>query len=469
MSGSGGLTRRRFLETAVSGSAALALAGCARPSRSGRVVEFWTISLRPTFTAYILGRVAAFEADHPGVTVRWVDVPFEAIERKLLAAAAAGRAPDVVNLSDMMFARFAAAGAFADVGALVPGDPAGRYHAGALDVGRLGGALLALPWYLTTQALIVNRGLLAEGGDATGTLAGDWRGLMAQANPYQRETGSTLFTQPIGTDSQLPMMLLAEGLAPFRVADGGELRADLTRSGIVEYLRAWAELYREGALPREAATRGFEHLIDVYQNERVALVNTGANFLGRVRDVSRRVYDATEVFPPVTGALGRAHIAVMPVCVSARARDPGLAAEWAWFLTSPESQLEFCRLAPILPSTPGSLDDPFFRGPTSAESEAGDALIGRARATVARTLSSAVAFTPAIEAWPAMRRDFNEGIKASLLGDAPIEQTLAGIESRWDERLVEMNARRAASGAAPATPDAIPAPARTNLAREAAS
>ena len=78
-------------------------------------IEFWTISLRPTFTGYIESRIDAFEADHPGVEVVWVDVPFMAIERKLIAAAAADRAPDVINLSDMMFARFAAAGAFVDL------------------------------------------------------------------------------------------------------------------------------------------------------------------------------------------------------------------------------------------------------------------------------------------------------------------------------------------------------------------
>ena len=37
-----------------------------------------------------------------------------------------GRAPDVVNLSDMMFARFASRGAFVDLSPYLPADPSGR-------------------------------------------------------------------------------------------------------------------------------------------------------------------------------------------------------------------------------------------------------------------------------------------------------------------------------------------------------
>ena len=62
-------------------------------------LEFWTLALSP-FEGYIRERIGAFEAANPGVKVIWNDVPFEAMDRKLLAAASAGRAPDVVNFSD---------------------------------------------------------------------------------------------------------------------------------------------------------------------------------------------------------------------------------------------------------------------------------------------------------------------------------------------------------------------------------
>lgn len=424
------------------------LRGC--DEQPTREISFWTISLRPTFTDYIRERTAAFEHMHPGTRVKWVDVPFSAIERKLLAAAAADRAPDVVNLSDMMFARFASAGAFADLEPLLTVEQLDLYHPGALGVGKLSNQQLALPWYLTTQAMIINRSLLSKGGLNLETVGRTWTDLMVQAEDFHQQTGAFLFTQPLGTDSQLPMMMLSDGIVPFSLDADGLLTADLAQPGVREFLAAWVDLYRSGVMPREAATAGFEHLIEVYQNQRVAVLNTGANFLGRVRDVSRDVYHQSTVLPPLTGTLGAAHIAVMPVCVSATSSHPQLAADFAAFITSPESQLAFCRLAPILPSTPESLRDSFFQGPTQEEVDQGLETVGVGRATVTQALQTAAAFTPPLEAWPEMRARFNDRIKASLLDGADLDKTLDLIERDWQLAIERMNTRRLQTGGQPA-------------------
>lgn len=437
------------------------LAGSCSDHRAGGkdiTLELWTLSLRPTFTTYMEDLIDAFEAQHPGVRVLWVDVPFSAVERKLIAAAAAGRAPDVVNLSDLMFARFAGAGAFLELSEILEGPPESRYHDGALAVGRLADGLFALPWYLTTQSRIVNEGLLGDLGADPAAIASDWPTLRNQAKAHFARTGSILFTQPLGQDSQLPVMMLADGIIPFTTDADGRLRARLSSPEVIEWTGQWVDLYRSGAMPRQAATNGFEHLIEVYQDERVAVLNTGANFLGRVKDASPRVYERTTVAEPIVGALGRAHIAVMPVCVTAGSRHPQLAAKLAWFLTSPENQLAFCRLAPILPSTPASLNDPFFNGPTKDETERGIEKVGMARAIVTDALTDGVAFTPALECWPTLRRSFNEHIKRALLSDTPVDRVLADIERDWNRILEDTDRARERSGTPPMSLDAIPRP-----------
>ncbi len=70
-------------------------------------LDLWTWALRPTFDDYIARLVAAFELEHPGVRVRWTDVAADAMRRKVFAAGAAGKMPDVVNFSDQHFAQFA--------------------------------------------------------------------------------------------------------------------------------------------------------------------------------------------------------------------------------------------------------------------------------------------------------------------------------------------------------------------------
>jgi putative chitobiose transport system substrate-binding protein len=431
-------------------------------------LEFWTLSLKPVFTGYIEGLCDRFEAEHPGVDVVWVDVPFGAVERKLIAAAAAGRAPDVINLSDLQFARFAAAGAFLDLDGVLGPEAFGAYAPGALRVGQIGGAsgtrTLALPWYLTTQSMIVNGALLARDGLTAQTVPRTWRGLAQAAPGFHDRTGAYLFTQPLGQDSQLLIMMLADGIVPFRQTLGADgvtrLAGDLTRPDVLEFLGAWVDLYRSGSMPREAATNGFEHLIDVYQNERAAVLNTGANFLGRIRGVSQRVYDQTIVMPPIVGDLGRAHIAVMPVCVSASTEHPELAAALAGFITSAENQLAFCKLAAILPSTPRTLLDPFFAGPTELEVREGNEKEGRARAIVAATLPDGYAFTATMDCWPQLRRAFEEGIKRSLLSEnAPdLAAEMARVNTAWDRIIAEADDRRAAAGAGPMGMDLVPQP-----------
>lgn len=407
------------------------LAASCGPADEGRTrLELWTLALSPTFDDYMRGVIADFEAEHPGVEVVWVDVPFDALDRKLVTAAAAGRSPDVVNFSDRQFSRYAALGAMHDLRGILPGDPGERYQPGAVRILDLEGELLALPWYLTTQVRLVNTKLLADAGLSPETLGGDWDTLRRQARDYHRRTGGFLFSLRLGEDSILPTMMLQSGLVPFEERNG-RLTARLTGDEVVAYVQAWVDCYRDGALPRSSATGGHQAVVEGFQNGRLATIQTGANMLNRVRDANPEVYGQTAVLPPLTGRLGRSHIAVMPVGVMGKSRHPQLAAALAWHLTSPENQTELARRSSVLPSTPASLHDAYF---TPTEAEAADRMV-LARKLSAGSLNQGVAFTPAVSPWPDMRLAFNEGMKRILLNRAEVRQTLAEVEQQWDALL----------------------------------
>jgi putative chitobiose transport system substrate-binding protein len=416
-----------------------------------RTVEVWTLALRPWFDDYLRETFSQFEAAHPGVRVVWVDVPFDAIDRKLVAAAAAGRAPDVINLSDRTFARYVGLGAMTDLRALVPEDPGSVFFPGALNLGKIDGKLLALPWYLTTQVGMVNTRLLEAGGlDAT-ALASTWSELRRQAIDYHARTGKHLFSLPLGTESQLPILLLSEGLPPLVAGADGRLQPDLLRPEIVAFIDAWVQFYRSGAMPQEAATRDHGHLTDLFKDGKLATIDTGPNFLKRVRDTAPEVFASTELRPPITGALGRAHIATMILGVTTQSKEPALATMLAWHMTSAERQARFCERVSILPSTPESLSLSRVFAPARAgdDSSAVDKP-ARGQALAAASLSNAVAFTPAHEAWPDLRRSFEDGIKRALLRDEPTRVTLERINEEWRGIL--------AASASTVGMDAVPTP-----------
>lgn len=208
--------------------------------------------------------------------------------------------------------------------------------------------------------------------------------------------------------------------------------------------------YRAGLLPREAATTGHSHLIDLYKARRLALMNLSPNFLRRIRDESPSVFATTTVRPAIVGALGRTHVPVMLLSVTTQSDAPDLAAKLAAHMTSAEAQLDFCRLVNILPSTAATLDDPHFNMPSPAfAGEPSDRLLAEARALSAGALRSAVAFVPAIETWPDLRRAFEDRIKRVLLDDAPLDEALAAINRDWNAIL---------AAAAPADMTAVPTP-----------
>jgi putative chitobiose transport system substrate-binding protein len=441
------------LSLLASGTVALALPACTPPDPS--TLTLWTLALRPWFDGYMRDRIAAFEAAHPGLRVDWADVPFDALERKLIAAAAAGRAPDVINMSDLNFARFASLGAFAPI-APPPNEPApaDRYLTSALDLCRLpqvGGTrtLMGLPWYLTPQIAIVNHALLAKANLSPQTLAPTWSGLLDQAPAFHDATGTHLFSQPLGEESQLPIMLLGEGLIPLRAEDRpagrSSLRADLNRPDIRAYLARWTAAFRKGHLPRDAGTTGHAHLTRLYQDADLAVISTGPSFLTRIANDTPAVYADTSILPGTTGRLGRPHMPVMVLAIGSQSRNPDAAARLAWFLTSPESQTAFAKLVPIMPSTRVSLADPFFQTPPSNPT-----LVDRARLLSARSLDTAIAFTAALDTWPDLRRAFEDAMKRVLLDDADLERTLASLNDEWNTIL---------SSGTPAGMDAIPTPA----------
>lgn len=414
------------------------LIGCDRPpDASDRTIalEVWTLALRPRFTSYTENLIARFEDSHPRIKVTWVDVPYDAMQRKFIAAAAAKMSPDVVNLTDMQVARFGSLGGMLDLTGLLPGDPDRTYLPGAFFFARLDNGIRGLPWYITTSARFANRELLAEGGLTPETLGRDWATLRQQAIDYHNKTGKFLFSMLLGQESSIPILILADGLNPFKPKPGGGIEANLTDDRIVKLVSDWVGLFRSGALPRESAIAGHAVQIEMYQSGRIAMLETGGNMLERIRDASPNIFEQTAVGPATTGALGRAPLAVMFVSVCSTTKHPKEAAELAWFITSSENQLEFCKLVNILPSTPASLNDPHFGFPPRDQWNTPAGKLALARAYTAEAMRTGIAFSPAMQSWPELRKSFEDGIKAALLEGLDVRQILEAIEMDWNRIL----------------------------------
>lgn len=121
------------------------LFGCARQSQSDGEIVFWTMQLQPKFIPYFTALIDRFEQENPGTKVRWVDIPWSAMESKILTAVSAGTAPDVVNLNPVFASQLASRGALLDLSRAVTPEQRDRYLPNIWQASSLQGQAFGLP------------------------------------------------------------------------------------------------------------------------------------------------------------------------------------------------------------------------------------------------------------------------------------------------------------------------------------
>lgn len=393
-------------------------------------LELWTWALRPWFNEYMADLVAEFEAENPGVRVNWVDVPGEAIVRKYFAAGAAGKLPDVVNLPDKVFLRFANLGGLKSLDGLLPGDAGERYVGPALEQCRVGGRLYGLPWYLSTEISVMNTELLAAGGLTPETVGATWGELLGKARAFREKTGRHLFALRLG-EVDLLAQITAEGLEPIVPReDGVGFRSNLGDERIAALLERWVVAFRAGDLPREAATAGYPEVVQSFKEGRVAILNADA--VRAVRNDAPRIYESLAVRPGITGAGGKPNVAAVMIAVSPQTKHPELAARLAWKMTSEKWQERLCRQASRVPGTKASLTLPEFSMPEDRSDKLKLALgIGSEQLRMGKARS----FIWPTGKWSDMEAAFSEEIKRVLLEGADVRAGLGRIGAKWDAAL----------------------------------
>jgi putative chitobiose transport system substrate-binding protein len=399
--------------------------GCAqRETRTS--IEFWTLQLSPTFDDYFHALIADYERQHPNVTIRWVDVPFDAAMQKLLASAAAGNAPDVVNLSADFLAKFYGMGALTDLSAVVAQAPS-KFLPNALGLCTFDGRISALPWYLNTYILIYNRQYLAAAGFSRGDLPENFTQLVEFIKKYKDRTGKFASFWNIGKDSYLPMMLESEGVM---MADSALTHATFNTERGIALIDQWVNLYRSGYLQSESIMKPGSMIVESYQSGQTAMMFTGPVFLKRIAINAPAVYGQTDVAPVVTGTSGRHELAAMTIAVMSTSTHQQEAADFALYVTNRKNQLAFAKLTTTYPSVADAYTDPFFtRDDGSLES--------RGRVLGAQELRSAGRLRAYLQhpEFDRLRDSFDEAIQNACLGKMTTKEALDHAASEWNDVL----------------------------------
>ncbi|MDB9313266.1 sugar ABC transporter substrate-binding protein [Spirulina sp. CS-785/01] len=388
-------------------------------------LEFWTMQLKPQFTDYFTTLIADYESEHPEQTVRWVDVPWTAMESKILTAVSAKTAPDVVNLNPKFASQLASRNAWLNLDKQLSEEQKAVYLANIWEASRLESGSFGIPWYLTTQITVYNQDLLAEAGvsDSPQTYAE----LAQVAKDVKEKTGKyAFFATVVPEDSgEVLESLVKMGV---QLVNEDKTAAFDTPEGRQAF-QYWVDLYQNELLPPEALTQGHRYGIELYQGGETALLGTGAQFLETIANNAPEVAAVSAVGPQITGETGKKNVAVMNLVIPRDTPTPEKAVNFALFVTNSENQLAFAKAANVLPSTEEAVEA--YIQEIEAKTDA--SALEEAIQIGARQLGDAEVLIPAMDNLNVLQKVIYENLQAAMLGEKTVEEAVADAASEWDQ------------------------------------
>ncbi|MCC6550122.1 MAG: sugar ABC transporter substrate-binding protein [Ignavibacteriaceae bacterium] len=336
----------------------LSSVSCTGRDTGNKEIEFWTLQLSPYFDDYFKELIANYESSHPGITIRHIDIPYDAAIQKLMAAASAGTPPDIINLSSDFLAKFEKFGLFADLRNYDNEDSIrSRYLENALAECIYNEKIIALPWYLNTYAMIYNKDLLRKAGYDSTDIPKTFDEFTAFIREYKNRTGKFATFWNIGKDSYLPMMLGSEDIP---MTDSMMTRALFNEPESALKIGVWIDLVKGKYLSRDCVIRPGSAIIEPYQSGQVAMVFTGPVFLRQVKENAPGIYAVTGIAPPVTGSSGKHELAAMALSVLSTSDYKQESYEFVRYILNAENQLRFAKMAPVFPSHKEALKGSYF-------------------------------------------------------------------------------------------------------------
>jgi multiple sugar transport system substrate-binding protein len=378
-------------------AAGLVLSGCGVGSGSGGgnsqqtvsgtaslsgSITFQTWSLKnATFTPYFTSLIQAFEKQHPGTTVDWIDQPGANYPDKVTSQVTSNSLPDVVNLPPDIAHTVAKTGGLLD---LTKNDPsiAQAYVSSGLaayeykDTGT-GSDSFAFPWYLGTDVNYWNKTMLAKDGVSTSNLPTTLDELIADAKIMHDKSG--------GKDY---LMSRAPGLMDFANAGAPLLNAAGTAFAFntpaaVKVLQQYTAAYQAGYLPANVLTSTYEGNSSLFLKQEVAWTTGGGNYIQSTEQTNPSL--VSSIVP--SAAIGTPPLYVQGISVSSKSKNLPLALAFAQYVTNTANQAAFIQLAPGF--EPGTIS-------TTSAATSSIGMQTQASAIAEKDVENGVNFTPPI-------------------------------------------------------------------------
>lgn len=321
-------------------------------------IGFWTFYLSPTFDDYLKSTIARFEATYPGVKVDWEDHQ-ATFQDDLRNAFAAGKAPDVINLSisEGWVSDYATQGLLLQLDNAVPSSVVNQYFPNLWNQQLVNGNHYQFPWYQGINVDLVNKQILTQAGVKIEDFPKTVQELPALCQTIKAKTG-TLCDIRLTTNDLLAQMTYEGGVKV--ISDDGK-QFTFNSPDAVAWLQMYVDMVKAGTVDKTVLVTTDDRVgLDLFSSGKAAFYATGPNLIRDVRANNPGLYGYLGVVPAPVGKSGVVGKGLMAISVKKDTKYPNASIALAAFFTDPRSMLEFSKIVSIYPSTPASYDDPFF-------------------------------------------------------------------------------------------------------------
>ena len=331
------------------------LSGCTKQMQEEKItVEFWTLQLSD-FTPYMNSMINEYEKSHPNIKIKWIDVPFSEGEKRVLASIMSNHVPDLVNLNPSFSSTLASKGTLSDISAYSDKQDFDDFLHPAMNLCTQNEKIYCIPWYITSSITLYNSDLTEKAGIKK--LPQKDEELYEFATQIKSKTGKYALMPTLSEDGYMLKNLVKHNI---HIIDEKTEQVSLNTTDVQNIYKIWSELYSKGFIPKESITQTHREALEKYMSGELAMLQTGANFLVMIKDNAPDIYKKTKLAPQLNLENGVVDFSMMNLIIPEKSKHQKEALEFALFLTSEKNQVEFSKLAPVLPSSKKALDNNFF-------------------------------------------------------------------------------------------------------------
>ncbi|WP_319422928.1 ABC transporter substrate-binding protein [Pleurocapsa sp. FMAR1] len=396
-------------------------------------LEFWTMQLKPNFTQYFEDLNTTFEAQNNPVEIDWVDIPWSAMESKILTSISAKTAPDLVNLNPKFASQLATRNAWLDLNEVVTPEAKAAYlpkiwQASTIEVCQQDNCkdlAFGIPWYLTTTITIYNQQLLTAAKIKNPPQT--YQELAEAAKTIKEKTGKYAFFISFVPNDSGDVLESFVKMGVELVDESGKAAFD-TPTGEAAF-QYWVDLYQQKLLPPEVLTQGHRYGIELYQAGEIALLSSGAEFIESITNNAPSIAEVSQATSQITGKTGKKSVAIMNLVIPRDSEKSAQALKYALFVTNTKNQLAFAQASNTLPSTVEGVDQ-YINDIEQQKTT----LIEQAKKVSAAQLKNAEVLIPVRKNIQILQKTIYENLQAAMLEDKTVEQAVKDAAEEWNNQ-----------------------------------